>query len=318
MELRHLRYFVALADTLSFTRAAETLYVSQSTLSQQIASFERELGCKLFERNHRQVMLTDAGRSLLVEARDILGHVDGLATCAKSSISPASHTRLLRVSFDARVSGSDIIRDALTDRIFTLRQQYPQLHADFSTGEYDDVVKSLTEGGCDLAFFLHQKPAIKASGSFVSRCLYEDELVLAIRCSETLEDIPERLSEILDRYGVTLLEGEGRGTIQALRIFEDLGVSPKVHFVSSRLAMQMALNCGERPGVMPLGLLKRLASPDVQRLRFRQPSSRLYVLAAWHASSSSLVLDAVDAVDQALAPWRELREAELGHATPRA
>jgi DNA-binding transcriptional LysR family regulator len=72
MELRHLRYFVAVAGELNFTRAAQKLHVAQPALSRQIRQLEDELGVKLLERNHHAVRLTDAGKAFQVEASALL------------------------------------------------------------------------------------------------------------------------------------------------------------------------------------------------------------------------------------------------------
>ena len=73
MELRHLRYFVAVAEALSFRKAARRLSVSAAALSQQIADLENELGLKLLSRNSRRVELTEVGRVFLGGARRMLG-----------------------------------------------------------------------------------------------------------------------------------------------------------------------------------------------------------------------------------------------------
>ena len=76
MELRHLQYFCAVADELSFTFAAQKLHVSQSGVSGQIRALEEELGARLLQRNKRKVALTPEGAAFLVEAREILKHAD--------------------------------------------------------------------------------------------------------------------------------------------------------------------------------------------------------------------------------------------------
>jgi LysR family transcriptional regulator, benzoate and cis,cis-muconate-responsive activator of ben and cat genes len=84
MELRHLRYFIAVAEELSFSRAAERLNVSQPPLSRQIRDLESELNVKLLERNRQEVKLTGVGRALLARARELVRDAELLQTRAQT------------------------------------------------------------------------------------------------------------------------------------------------------------------------------------------------------------------------------------------
>ena len=115
VHLRDLRYFVGVADELSFTRAAERLMVSQPALSKQIRQLESMLGAPLFERDHRHVSLTPAGSALLSTARQLVGdwdtaveHLEQLVAAEKQTLTvgmlmrsrtrpvPVDRTRLRR------------------------------------------------------------------------------------------------------------------------------------------------------------------------------------------------------------------------------
>ena len=85
MELRHLRYFVAVAEELSFTRAAARLRTAQPSLSQQIRQLEKSVGVKLLDRNRQHVALTHAGRIFLQQAKDILARVEHAGRLAQQA-----------------------------------------------------------------------------------------------------------------------------------------------------------------------------------------------------------------------------------------
>jgi len=84
MELRHLRYCLALAEVQNFTRAAQRVHVTQSTLSHQIRQLEEELGVQLFHRHGKRVTITESGRAFVDQIQPIVGQVDGIVAALKN------------------------------------------------------------------------------------------------------------------------------------------------------------------------------------------------------------------------------------------
>ena len=114
MELRHLRYFVAVAEELNFTRAAERLNMAQPPLSTQIRALEEELGARLFDRDKRRVDLTQAGRQMLVRARAILSAAD--AAVKETRRAAAGDIGELQLGYAASAMFTELLPAAL--RVF--------------------------------------------------------------------------------------------------------------------------------------------------------------------------------------------------------
>ena len=145
MELRHLRYFAALAEELHFGRAAEQVFVAQSTLSQQIQAFERELDVALFNRSQRSVELTEAGKTLLPYARRVLreaGRAERVAQAAKRGTAG-----LLRIGYEATA-----MRSGLPEAIKTFRAEAPDVELDLDEQGSRAQAKALREGKMDVGF----------------------------------------------------------------------------------------------------------------------------------------------------------------------
>src|SRR5579872_5925670 len=113
MEMRQLRYFVAVGEEEHYGRAAQRLRVAQPALSRQIQNLEEEIGFELFERLPRGVKITDAGKLFLDDGRRILQEIDDAVARAKRVA--AGHSGTLRIGFVESISWQGIIPDSLRD-----------------------------------------------------------------------------------------------------------------------------------------------------------------------------------------------------------
>lgn len=144
MELRHLRYLVAVAEELHFGRAAIRLHISQPPLSQQIRQLEEELGVQLFERTKRQVRLTDAGKRVVNEAHQVLGQIDHFSKVAAQ----AGEGEIGALSVGVPGGVNPILVDTL--RLVTKR--YPAVRIELQYMTTGLQIESLREGRIQVGF----------------------------------------------------------------------------------------------------------------------------------------------------------------------
>ncbi len=147
MELRHLRYFVAVAEELNLTRAAARLRVAQPALSRQMHDLEDELQTPLLERGHTGVQLTRAGRAYYKRARAILAQAAEAANEARAAAGVISGR--LAIGFP-----TGIHLNYLAPVIAAFRQANPQVEFDYFHGLADQQLKALRDGRIDLGFVM--------------------------------------------------------------------------------------------------------------------------------------------------------------------
>jgi DNA-binding transcriptional LysR family regulator len=174
MELRHLRYFVAVAERKHFGRAAEALATAQPSLSRQIAQLEDELGVMLFERTNKRVELTEAGRMFLVDARRTLQSAEASIRHAREN---AEGTRgELRIGF---IGGAMMVE--LPALLREYRRRYPHVEVTPHAMHYPEHYPALIAGRLDIAWTIpHSDPEIE------SRIVTSDSLIAVVPADHPL------------------------------------------------------------------------------------------------------------------------------------
>src|SRR3954463_15093722 len=170
MELRHLRYFIAVAEEKHVTRAAERLGMQQPPLSQQIRALERELDVQLFRRKPRGVELTDAGSALLIDARAILSHIDhAFATTKRTARGEQGQ---IAVGF----TSSAPFHPFVPRIIRAYRDTFPLVSLTLEEGGTTDLIDDLRKERIDAAFI---RTAISNLEGLAVNLLLQEAMVLA-------------------------------------------------------------------------------------------------------------------------------------------
>jgi LysR family hydrogen peroxide-inducible transcriptional activator len=278
MNIRDLRYLVALADHRHFGRAATACFVSQPTLSTQIRKLEDELGAALVERAPRRVMLTPTGRDIAERARRILADVEQMKEAARRTRDPEAGT--------VRLGLFPTLGPYLLPHVVPrLRERFPRLELLLVEEKTEVILRMLREGRLDagvLALPLHDE-------QLHVEFLFEEPFVLAVpeshpyarRASISLEDLADE--------SLLLLEDGHCLRDQALDVCELAGAGEKSGFRATSLEtlrQMVAANVG-------ITLLPALAvqppvprSENIQLLRFRDSNPNRQIAMVWRKSSA--------------------------------
>ncbi|WP_176594521.1 LysR substrate-binding domain-containing protein [Sphingobium sp. EM0848] len=237
MDLRHLRYFLCVAEEMHFGRAAQRLGISQPPLSQQIRALEEELGVRLFDRTSRRVRLTEAGRLFEPEARQTLAQAERAAQIARM----AQRAQIGRLGLAFTTSGPFV--PTVARALYRFRQTHPHVELILREQGRDEQLESVGSRQLDLGIVRDYAAPVLPEG-MVSQCLLKEEMVLALRADHplALRSAPPGIADLRDEPLVLYGAPNGTGfTEHFLTLCAKAGFTPKVSHEARSLATLLGL-----------------------------------------------------------------------------
>ncbi|CAM3968434.1 LysR substrate-binding domain-containing protein [Bordetella tumulicola] len=190
-EIRHLRYFVAVAEELSFSKAAVRLHMSQPPLSQQIKALEDDLGVQLLERSRREVRLTEAGKIFLNESRTILASLrSAVGATIRAAEADGGNVKIGFVT--------SALLDVLPSLLARMSKSFPEIELSVYDMSSRDQVEALMQERLDIGI-VHSIPAIAA---FNKLPIYSEPFILAIPEGHELEKEEKITAADLEKYRI--------------------------------------------------------------------------------------------------------------------
>jgi DNA-binding transcriptional LysR family regulator len=285
LELRQLRYFVAVAEELHFGRASLRLHMTQPPLSQAIAALEDQLGAALFLRNRRTVELTPAGSALLPEARRLLAEAGALPELVRRAAGGESGR--LAVAF---VTSADY--SVLPPFLRRYTERYPGVHLALQEATSDVQVEELLRGRADAGFLIPPLPP-KARDELDYMKVLDEPLILCApaglvlpvnRAAVRLQDLPRLPLITFPRAIAPALHDA------ILACFRAAGLAPAI----GQQAIQMQTIVGLVSAGMGLALVPQSVSnlmrPGVEYRALADPTPLVETGVAWRRDNPSPVL----------------------------
>jgi DNA-binding transcriptional LysR family regulator len=292
MELRHLRYFVAVAEELHFHRAAERLHISQPPLSQQIRALEAELGVALFERNRRRVELTPAGTNFLADARAILEATERAADGARRVA--AGEVGSLSIGFVGSATFSPLLPAILRD----FRSRFPDVGLSLRELQTAEQLAALAAGRIDVGVVRGPLAATELDPGLELVVIQREQLVVALPEGHPLAGSPRlRAADLRGETFVILRRHESPGLFASLnKVMGAAGGVPEDVLEVAEMQTILALVASG----FGVSLVPAAVGDSVRvGVAFRplaDPSPTTELALAWRSATSSPVRDAFLAV----------------------
>ena len=278
MNLRDLRYLVALADHKHFGRAAEASFVSQPTLSTQLKKFEDEIGMALVERNPRNVILTEVGEAVVAKARVILREADEIKAIARRAKDPESGTVRLGIF---PTLGPYLLPHIVPNIV----ARFPKLELILVEEKTETLLKRLHDGELDaaiLALPIHDD-------TLHAEFLFEETFILAVNCQHRLAKSKGVTLADLTHESLLLLDDGHCLRDQALEVCRMAGTGERAGFRATSLeTLRHMVSANVGLTLMPALSVHAPAppSPNVVLIPFAPPAPHRRIAMIWRRTSA--------------------------------
>lgn len=275
MDLKHLQYFLAVCKYLNFSRAAEALYISQPSLSYQIAELEKELGTTLFIRDRRKVFLTPAGGALLPLATKTLNCAQEIRDLAQRGFPETERLESLSVAYDRTEDHFELT--GVTDLIARFSTDHPDVELTMQQESLETCINLLLDETLDVAFLV-----LRHNESLPSvlncRVVHRDQLVLLTKKDPTVHNCVEALQ----KYNLISVTTRPHALTRMTRYFEQEGVEVSPISVDSIPAAFTYVTAGLGAMILPQNYFSHHDYDALQAFEIPSPAASLTHVMAWN------------------------------------
>lgn len=278
MDIQKLKYFIAVAESLSFTEAATQTGVSQSAISQQISDLEKVLDAQLIVRNKRPLQLTWAGKVLLEEATALIATASDVIQ--KIQLAASGVTGYLKVGF---LGGIEKV--FLPQAIRDLRRLYPNIYVNLHQYNWAQLNEALMKEELDVGFTLSHR--LNDFPDLIGRSLRTDALCIAINgnhplASESTIDVSALANEPFVMF--TQKEDYLLNNL-TYKVCADYGFTPKIFSQSRDLgSLLFMVEAGLGIMIVP-GPVREVAGPELRVIELSHPDRYFDVMVAWNRNN---------------------------------
>jgi DNA-binding transcriptional LysR family regulator len=284
MELRHLKYFVTVAEELNFSRAAVRLYISQPALSRQIKNLEDELGVVLFLRQFDGLILTEAGKFFLEQAKDILNRSDVAVQTLKAHYSNIDEPLVVGYI-------PTILQTFLGQTLHRFGHSHPEVAVRLQEMPPAEQVRALRDGTIDIAFM--GNPPDELDEEFTVKCVKKVLIAALLPDTHPLaHESSINLAQLASEKFIGMSEEKFPGRNDRIRdTCRCAGFRPNLRlFADSHASMIALVAAGQGVAVMP-NEAEALPHPQVVFMRLHHPIYYARSTAVWRKKTPHKSLD---------------------------